>query len=221
MTSDNRRAYNEGMKAANSTNQEQVDTLFSKIDSWMDMEAPVQTPRGSGPSFIETDSSGDGYWCPTHESSCHRGCDERRWGKYGAAGVLFFHRESGTFLLNQRSMSIHFGGTWSTIGGALNKDEEALEGALREAEEEVGQITVGYWQIAQETSVHKGTHTDWTYSTHVVEVDERWEADTSDWETMDNAWVSLQDMATMKLHPGFKSSLTGIAREMYYQGAFA
>ncbi len=92
---------------------------------------------------------------------------------------------------------------------------------MREAEEEIGRITVDYWQIAEEVFTVKGEDTDWTYSTLVVEVSERWEADTSDWETMDNAWVSLQDMATMKLHPGFKSSITSIAREMYYQGAFA
>jgi len=175
----------------------------------------------SGHDYQSTHDSGDGYWCPSHEGNCFRGCDERRWGKYGAAGVLFFHRESGTFLLNQRSAAIHHGGTWSTIGGALDKNESAFDGALREAEEEIGAITVGYWQIAEELSVHEGAHSDWTYSTIVVEVEAQWEADTSDWETEDNAWVSLQDMSTMKLHPGFKASVTGIAREMYLQGAFA
>lgn len=193
------------------------DAFWELIDSMQDQ---TERTSRSGHTYKTSSVSGDGYWCPTHDGGCYRRCDDRRWGKYGAAGVLFFHRATGTFLLNQRSKAIHHGGTWSTIGGALDKGETALDGALREAEEEIGRIKVDHWQIVSHEVSFAGKSSEWTYTTLVVEVEDQFEADNSDWETADNAWVTLSEMARLPLHPGFKSAVHDLVREMYMTGAF-
>lgn len=163
---------------------------------------------------------GDGYWCPTHTDGCDRRCDDRRWGKFGAAGILFFHRQSGTFLLNQRSAVIHFGETWSTLGGAINRDETPYAGALRESIEEIGNVPTEMKQIVVHENVTKGEDRDWTYTTFVVEVDEQFFPTKMDWESKDNAWVTLQEMASLPLHPGFRATISHLLAEMYRQGAW-
>ncbi len=47
-------------------------------------------------------------------------------------------------MLQKRSAFAHEGGTWSCAGGALDEGESPLEGALREASEEVGAIPAGH-----------------------------------------------------------------------------
>src|ERR1700760_4095649 len=68
--------------------------------------------------------------CPVHG---------RHWGVSGAAGLLpFAVTSSGVrVLLALRSEGTHQGGTWSTIGGAIDNEETPWEAALREASEEV------------------------------------------------------------------------------------
>ena len=65
----------------------------------------------------------------------------RRWGRFGAAGVLV--RCAGAegsfdYFLARRSEFCHQGGTWAVPGGALDHGEAPLAGALREFAEEVG-----------------------------------------------------------------------------------
>lgn len=196
-----------------------ADSLIDEIEGWLAEEPRTYTAR-SGKTYKVDTSKGDGYWCPRHGRGCYRGCDDRRWGKFGAAGVLFYHRESGTFLLNQRSKMIHFGGTWSTLGGAIDRDEEAFDGAMREVEEEIGMVPAPYWQLTAHESVTEGTEGDWTYTTFVVEVGERWTPEKGDWESMGNEWVSLSEMATLPLHPGFKDNVHELLKAMYLSGAF-
>jgi 8-oxo-dGTP pyrophosphatase MutT (NUDIX family) len=176
--------------------------------------------RTTGEVHKTNTDKGDGYWCGTHEFSCSWKCQDRRWGKFGAAGVLFFHRESQTFLLNQRSKAIHHGGTFSTLGGAIDRNEEPFEGAMREAEEEIGHIPTSYWQMAAHEDTTSGMHSDWTYTTFVVEVEEQWTPESGDWESMGNEWVTVQDMATMPLHPSFKKMVPTLVAEMYHAGMF-
>ena len=79
-------------------------------------------------------ASGDGFM------RCSDG--HVRWGIYGAAGVVFVIREADgpRVMVQKRSKMAHEGGTWSCAGGALDQGEMPLEGALREASEEVGDI---------------------------------------------------------------------------------
>lgn len=183
-------------------------------------EIMTYTARTSGKTYKANPDKGDGYWCSTHEGGCRRSCEDRRWGKFGAAGILFYHRETQTFLMNQRSKAIHFGGTWSTLGGAIDRNESPLDGAMREAEEEIGAVPPPTTVIAEHVSVTQGNASDWVYTTFVIEVGEQWTPEAGDWESMGNEWVTLNEMATLPLHAGFKASITELLAEMYYNGAF-
>ncbi|MDA8343245.1 MAG: NUDIX domain-containing protein, partial [Actinomycetota bacterium] len=57
----------------------------------------------------------------------------RRWGRFGAAGVLVRHVDpAGTsYFVARRSLHCHQGGTWAIPGGALDPGETPLAGALR------------------------------------------------------------------------------------------
>ncbi len=175
--------------------------------------------RTDGKVYERNADSGDGYWCPAHDSACTRSCDDRRWGRYGAAGVLFYHRATGTFLLNERSSRIHHGGRWSTLGGAIDKHESPLAGALREAVEEGAEGTIIDTLAVHEDTI-EGASGSWTYTTFVVEVTEAFDTKTSDWETADNAWLTINEMATKRLHPAFRTSIHILLKSMVEAGAF-
>lgn len=156
---------------------------------------------------------GDGYWCQAHGSACFRLCEDRRWGRYGAAGVLFVHPESESFLLSLRSGSVHHGGTWAIPGGALDHGESAEEGARREVAEELGlPEDFGRTVAAYEDRVGDG----WSYTTVVVEVDEMVDVAVSDWESEAVGWFTIREMATLRLHPGFRQSFWRAVREWRY-----
>ena len=90
--------------------------------------------HGEGVLNDRRPGSGDGFM------RCSDG--HVRWGIYGAAGVVFVVREDNgpLVMMQKRSQMAHEGGTWSCAGGALDQGEMPLEGALREASEEVGDI---------------------------------------------------------------------------------
>lgn len=166
----------------------------------------------SGHTYSLSADSGDGYWCPEHLSDCQRSCEDRRWGRFGAAGVLFWHRESGRFFLNQRSPLVHLGGTWSVLGGALDRGETAAEGALREAAEEMGFAPQGR-VVAQVTDRSAG---EWTYTTVIVEVSDLFAPTKMDWESSGFGWFSVSEMASLRLHPGFRSSVHKVLAAVYF-----
>ncbi len=127
-----------------------------------------------------------------------------RWGRFGAAGVLFVTRsDTGPLVMLQlRSGLAHEGGTWSVSGGALDEGETAFEGALREASEEVGRPPsslrpLGHYVFAPAT--------DWSYTTVVVEVDEPFGASIN-FETEAVAWVPPSAVEDAALHPGFAAA---------------
>lgn len=130
------------------------------------------------------------------------------WGRYGAAGILFVHRESERFFLTQRSAAIHFGGTWSIPGGAIDRDETPEMGARREVDEELGMGFGG-----EVVGVYEDEINGWTYSTLIIEVDEMLMPTKWDWETMGSAWFTIPEMSTIKLHPGFKKSFWKVIKE--------
>lgn len=127
-----------------------------------------------------------------------------RWGRFGAAGVLFAHVTDGSVavLMQHRSAWSHQGGTWSCPGGALDEGEAALDGALREASEELGATPT----IVRVVGLHEFVPADdWRYTTFVVEVGDRG-ALTPNFESAALAWLSVDDVAARDLHPGFAAA---------------
>lgn len=176
------------------------------------MSKTFQTRNGETLEF-HTDS-GDGYWCPTHQDGCFRRCEDRRWGRFGAAGVLFVHKASGRIFLNQRSMAIHHGGLWSVLGGALDRGETAIEGALREAHEEMGMLPESSKVIGSVTDSSAG---GWSYTTVIVEVDDIFQPLRRDWESMGFGWFTVNELVGLRLHPSFKNSVHKVLAAMYYE----
>lgn len=150
--------------------------------------APGAPPRPSGPR-----DPGDAWVvAPT---------GERYWGRFGASGLLALDADRGVLLQHRVAWS-HHGGTWALPGGARHEGEGAVEGALREAQEEAGVpdaatrprllsvLDLGYW----------------SYTTVVSDVEVPFEPTISDPESLELAWVPVDEVDRLPLHPGFASS---------------
>jgi 8-oxo-dGTP pyrophosphatase MutT (NUDIX family) len=105
-------------------------------------------------------------------------------------------------MLQKRSRFAHEGGTWSCAGGALDHGEHALEGALREAAEEVGEIPD---EIAVWGSVVFQPADDCSYTTFVVEVPSEFGASIN-FETDDVSWDTPDEVEQRPLHAGFAAA---------------
>lgn len=128
-----------------------------------------------------------------------------RWGIFGAAGVVFVHRDAeGTprVMLQMRSAFAHEGGTWSCAGGALDQGEQPIDGALREAAEEVGHVP-GTPRIVGEYVFRPSA--DWAYTTLVVEV-ERQFGESINFETDEVGWFTIDEVAALPVHAGFAAA---------------
>lgn len=128
-----------------------------------------------------------------------------RWGLFGAAGVLFVHRQHDgptTVMLQKRSQWAHEGGTWSCAGGAIDQGETAFEAALREAAEEVGHVDVDHRVLGQHVFAPAD---DWSYTTVVLEVEERFGRSVN-FETDAVSWVPVDHVDERALHPGFAAA---------------
>lgn len=133
-----------------------------------------------------------------------------RWGRFGAAGVLFVVRtaEGPLVMLQQRSAMAHEGGTWSCAGGAIDEGETPFEAALREASEEVGAIPARHRSLGE--YVFRPA-TDWSYTTVVLEVDHHFGASIN-FETDAVVWVPLELVDHRPLHAGFAAAWPHLRR---------
>jgi 8-oxo-dGTP diphosphatase len=130
----------------------------------------------------------------------------RRWGRFGAAGVLVRCRcpdGSYDYFLARRSEHCHQGGTWAVPGGALNQGEDPLAGAVREFAEEVGVDLADFAVV----TVHEDDHGGWSYWTAIVEVPARFEATVTNWETAECAWIGEHLLAGLDLLVPFRATL--------------
>ncbi|NNE10653.1 MAG: NUDIX domain-containing protein [Ilumatobacter sp.] len=127
-----------------------------------------------------------------------------RWGRFGAAGVVFVVRfpDGPRVMLQKRSAFAHEGGTWSCAGGALDEGEQPLTGALREASEEVGEIPDGHTVLGH---VSFQPANDWSYTTFVVEVPSEFGASIN-FETDAIAWDTPDEVEQRPLHAGFAAA---------------
>ena len=133
----------------------------------------------------------------------------RRWGLFGAAGVLVRHvvaDEEPSYFLARRSMHTHLGGTWAIPGGALDEGETPLEGALREFVEEIGVPLDDHgYEVAES---FEDDHGGWSYWTLVLDVRDPFEAPTTlTWETSEVRWVRRSELAAMELFGAFRTTL--------------
>lgn len=131
----------------------------------------------------------------------------KRWGRFGAAGILLRHTADDgevAYFLARRSTRCHMGGTWAVPGGALDQGEEPLAGALREFTEEIGH-TIDRFELVD---VHHDDHGGWTYTTVILDVDERFDAPGPfNWETDEAVWVAAHELEHLELLDAFRATL--------------
>jgi 8-oxo-dGTP pyrophosphatase MutT (NUDIX family) len=128
-----------------------------------------------------------------------------RWGVFGAAGVVFVHvadHGEPAVLLQLRSVFSHEGGTWSCPGGALDAGETPVDGALREAAEEVGVAPEPHRVVGEHRFVPS---VEWSYTTVVVAVPSRF-GEPLNFETEAVEWVPASEVASRPLHAGFEAA---------------
>jgi 8-oxo-dGTP diphosphatase len=127
-----------------------------------------------------------------------------RWGIFGAAGAVFVHVDGDgpRVMLQKRSAFAHEGGTWSCAGGALHQGEPPVEGALREATEEIGEVP-GSPHIVGEYVFRPSD--DWAYTTVVVAVERRF-GESVNFETDAVGWFTVDEVTQLPLHAGFAAA---------------
>jgi 8-oxo-dGTP pyrophosphatase MutT (NUDIX family) len=158
----------------------------------------VSTPRP------DTRGDGDGW------VECAQG--HRHWGLYGAAGLLLHRHDGDTdeVLLQHRATWSHHGGTWGLLGGARQRDEGAVAAALREAGEEGG-------LDAERVTVHgryDDAHGRWSYATVLGSAAPGTQARPTGGESLDVAWVHVEEVVALPLHPGFARSWPWLRRAL-------
>jgi 8-oxo-dGTP pyrophosphatase MutT (NUDIX family) len=148
-------------------------------------------PHGSGDAWVE-------------------GPDGRRfWGTFGAAGLLV-HSTGRGVLLQHRAEWSHFGGTWGLPGGARHEGESAVDGAMREANEEAGvpadAITVIFTTVLDLDW--------WSYTTVVAHTVRDFDPVIGDAESLELRWVGLDEVDSLPLHPGFALAWPDLRAEL-------
>ena len=134
----------------------------------------------------------------------------RHWGVQGAAGLLPFAVTAGRVevLLALRSHGTHQGGTWGTIGGAIEPGETPWEAAVREASEEAAGLELAGGLAAGDH--HYACVSGWSYTTYVVPLPSdapvQISSGCASWETSDLRWIPLGNVDEYPLHPGFAES---------------
>lgn len=123
---------------------------------------------------------------------------ERRWGRFGAAGLLVHDAARGV-LLQHRAAWSHEGGTWALPGGARHAGESALAAAYREAGEEAGVPA----DVVSPRYQHLHDLGWWSYVSVVASVSTAFEPISDGRESAELRWVPRAEVLALPLHPGF------------------
>ena len=124
-------------------------------------------------------------------------CGHKHWGLHGAAGLLLVR--DGTILLQHRAPWVHNGDTWGIPGGAKDSHETVLEGAKREAREELGIDT----DLIDPIHIFTDDHGEWRYDTIIALAGDDLIAHEMNDESQEIRWVPFEDVNAMQLHPSF------------------
>lgn len=130
---------------------------------------------------------------------------ERYWGRFGAAGLLAIDPGRGVLLQHRVGWS-HFGGTWALPGGAMHQGETPIAGAIREAQEEAG-VPDG---AVSPRFTHVFDAGVWTYTTVAADVAVPFEPRITDPESLELAWVPVDEVGGYDLHPAFAAAWRGL-----------
>ncbi len=128
----------------------------------------------------------------------------RHWGLHGAAGLLLHTVDddgAAKVLLQHRAEWSHHGGTWGLPGGARDSHEDAVQAALREAAEEATLDPA----LLRVRHTFVDDHGGWSYTTVYADTP-RPLPTTADRESVALDWVTLTELATRDLHPGFAAT---------------
>jgi 8-oxo-dGTP diphosphatase len=134
-------------------------------------------------------------------------CDKGHvhWGRLGGAGLLLRHLPEGGephYLLQLRSKSVDYGGTWGIPGGAIRGGETPETAARREAEEEIGPLPS--YRITGVVTQDCGDN--WKFQIITADVDHDFSAFCVR-ETDATGWFTQEDMQNLSLHPGLQKWL--------------
>jgi 8-oxo-dGTP diphosphatase len=127
-------------------------------------------------------------------------CGNKHWGLHGAAGILLIRGTS--ILLQHRAPWVHNGDTWGIPGGARDSHETILEGALREAVEEIGIDPM----LVEPLETFVDDHGNWSYTTIIARASDALVARELNDESHEVKWVELQDVTRLPLHPSFENT---------------
>ena len=141
-------------------------------------------------------------------------CGARHWGLHGAAGLLLFRPSDGVgpaaVVLQHRALWSDAGGTWGIPGGALDPGEPATAGALREAAEEAG-IDPVHLEVLSSTRLD---HVSWSYTTVVARATGDQHPRPTDAESLEIAWVDLDEVDGLPLHHAFAAAWPDLRRRV-------
>ena len=124
-------------------------------------------------------------------------CGGKHWGLNGAAGLMLLRERS--ILMQHRADWVHNGNTWGLPGGARDSHEDAIAAAIREAVEETGING----ELVTPLNIFTDDHLDWRYDTVLAKADPNLELGDWNQETKDMAWVQIENVDKLPLHPSF------------------
>lgn len=141
--------------------------------------------------------SGDGW---TYGSD-----GKKHWGLNGAAGLMLVDPERGVLMQHRALWSVE-GGTWGFPGGARDMGESAVEAAVRESWEEAG-VPDQDGSGIEILETHVLDLDTWSYTTVIAKTLRRFDAVINDPESIQLAWVPLDELDDFELHPGVAAAL--------------